>query len=131
MARPSSALRRPRRSSVGRWRHLRISGLPAPSRPPAGNLGGTDSTSFNRAGLPGINFSQDPIQYEPWTHHTNLDTYERIIEDDVKSAAVVIAATVNQLVMRDAPLPRFASESMPKPPARLDASVARGVRASG
>ena len=82
------------------------------------NLGGTDSTSFNRAGLPGINFSQDPIQYQPWTHHTNLDTYERIIEDDVKSAAVVIAATVYELVMRDAPLPRFASESMPKPPAR-------------
>ena len=54
--------------------------------------GGTDSTSFNNAGLPGIGFGQDAIEYNPHTHHTNLDTYERIIEDDVKSSATVIAA---------------------------------------
>ena len=42
--------------------------------------GGTDSTSFNNAGLPGIGFGQDSIEYSPHTHHTNLDTYERIIE---------------------------------------------------
>ena len=47
-------------------------------------VGGTDSTSFNNAGLPGIGFGQDPIEYNTHTHHTNLDTYERIIEDDVK-----------------------------------------------
>ena len=48
------------------------------------DVGGTDSTSFNNAGLPGIGFGQDPIEYNSHTHHTNLDTYERIIEDDVK-----------------------------------------------
>src|SRR5262249_2678415 len=57
------------------------------------SLGGTDSTTFNAAGLPGINFDQDPIQYDSATHHTNLDTYERIVEDDVRASAVVIAAT--------------------------------------
>jgi Zn-dependent M28 family amino/carboxypeptidase len=77
------------------------------------NLGGTDSTSFNHAGLPGINFSQDPIQYEPYTHHTNLDTYERIVEDDVKSAAAVIAVTLYDLAMRESLLPRFAPQAMP------------------
>ena len=41
-------------------------------------VGGTDSTSFNNAGLPGIGFSQDPIEYNTHTHHTNLDTYERV-----------------------------------------------------
>ena len=45
-------------------------------------LGSTDSTSFNAAGLPGINFDQDPIQYDAATHHTNLDTYERVVEGD-------------------------------------------------
>ena len=50
-------------------------------------IGGTDSTSFNNAGLPGIGFQQDPIEYNTHTHHTNLDTYERVIEDDVKKAA--------------------------------------------
>ena len=42
--------------------------------------GGTDSTSFNEAGLPGIGIQQDPIEYSSHTWHTNLDTYERIIE---------------------------------------------------
>ena len=46
--------------------------------------GGTDSTSFNNAGLPGVGFAQDPIEYNTLTHHTNLDTYERIIPDDVQ-----------------------------------------------
>ncbi len=45
--------------------------------------GGTDSTSFNQAGLPGIGASQDTIVYNSTTHHTNLDTYERIVPDDV------------------------------------------------
>jgi carboxypeptidase Q len=79
--------------------------------------GGTDSTSFNNAGLPGIGFSQDPIEYNSHTHHTNLDTYERVIEADVRDAAVVVAATLYQLAMRDEPLPRFAPDKMPAPPA--------------
>ena len=62
----------------------------------ARNIGGSDHTAFNNAGLPGINFRQDPIEYETHTHHTNLDTYERVVEDDAKAAATVIAATVYQ-----------------------------------
>jgi carboxypeptidase Q len=77
------------------------------------NTGGTDSTVFNNAGLPGINFVQDPIEYDSHTHHTNLDTYERVLESDVKSAAIVIAATVYRLAMRDEMLPRFSRSEMP------------------
>ncbi len=77
--------------------------------------GGTDSTSFNAAGLPGIGFFQDPIEYGSHTWHTNLDTYERVVEDDVKAAAVVIASTVYELAMRDELLPRFSAEEMPAP----------------
>ncbi len=54
-------------------------------------VGGTDSTSFNNAGLPGVGLQQDPIEYNSMTHHTNLDTYERIIPEDVKQAAIVVA----------------------------------------
>jgi carboxypeptidase Q len=78
-------------------------------------VGGTDSTAFSNAGLPGIGFQQDPIEYNTHTHHTNLDNYERIIESDVKDAAVVIAATLYQLVMRDEMVPRFAPSDMPPP----------------
>jgi Zn-dependent M28 family amino/carboxypeptidase len=80
------------------------------------NLGGTDSTSFNQAGLPGIGFAQDPIEYFTHTWHTNLDTYERILEPDVKLAAVEIASVLYELAMRDEPLPRFTKAEMPTPP---------------
>ena len=76
--------------------------------------GGTDSTNFNAAGLPGINTMLDPIQYQTYTWHTNLDTYERIVEDDVKKAAIVIAGTVYHLAMRDQLLPRFSKDDMPR-----------------
>jgi hypothetical protein len=77
--------------------------------------GGTDSTSFNNAGLPGVGMSQDPIEYGSMTHHTNLDTYERIIPDDVEKAAVIIAAAVWQVANRDQMIPRFTKETMPAP----------------
>lgn len=89
--------------------------LPSRSR----GLGGSDHTSFNQAGLPGIGVAQDPIEYFNVTWHTNLDTYERIIEDDAKKSAIVIAAAVYYLAMSDALLPRFAADQMPAlPPAR-------------
>ena len=78
--------------------------------------GGTDSTSFNEAGLPGINVMQDPIEYQSYSWHTNLDTYERIVEDDVKKSAIAIAAAVYHLAMRDEQLPRFGAEDMPRRP---------------
>ena len=78
--------------------------------------GGTDSTSFNEAGLPGIGLGQDPIEYGTHTWHTNLDTYERIVEQDVKEAAIVVAAAVYHLAMREEMLPRFTRERMPAPP---------------
>ena len=78
----------------------------------------TDSAAFNEAGLPGINFDQDPIQYESATHHTNLDTYERIIEADVQASAIAIAGVAYQLAMQDELLPRFKKDAMPARSAR-------------
>ena len=76
--------------------------------------GGTDSTSFNAAGLPGIGLLQDPIEYQSYTWHTNLDTYERIVEADVKKSAAIIASAIYHLAMRDEMLPRFAKADMPE-----------------
>jgi Zn-dependent M28 family amino/carboxypeptidase len=78
--------------------------------------GGSDHTSFNQAGLPGIGVEQDPIEYQSHTWHTNLDTYERIVEDDVKKSAIVIAASVYALAMRDQLLPRYSKAEMPALP---------------
>jgi hypothetical protein len=77
--------------------------------------GGTDSTSFNNAGLPGIGLSQDGFDYNSFTHHTNYDTYERIYENDVREGAVEIASAVYALAMADEMIPRFSAADMPKP----------------
>jgi hypothetical protein len=77
--------------------------------------GGTDSTSFNNAGLPGIGLAQDAFDYGSFTHHTNLDTYERIYEQDVRAGAVEIASAVYALAMADQMVPRFKDSEMPKP----------------
>jgi carboxypeptidase Q len=88
------------------------------------NLGGSDNTSFNQAGLPGIGMGQDPIEYGSHTWHTNLDTYERILEDDVKKDAITVAWCVYQLAIRDELLPRFARDTMPpRPPVEPSATI--------
>ncbi len=97
--------------------------------------GGTDSTSFNNAGLPGISLAQDAFDYGSFTHHTNLDTYERIYEEDVREGAVEIASAVYALAMADEMVPRFASSDMPKPEPEpgpgSQASPARHIPAAG
>ena len=77
------------------------------------SFGTTDHTAFNNAGLTGIDFELDPIEYDSHTHHTNLDTYERISEADARAAAIVVAFTAYQLAMRDDMLPRFQRSEMP------------------
>jgi len=75
--------------------------------------GGSDHASFSAAGLSGINFMLDPIEYSSHTHHTNLDTFERLVEGDARQSAVVVASAVYHLAMRDEPLPRFSKADMP------------------
>ncbi|MBZ5582192.1 MAG: M20/M25/M40 family metallo-hydrolase [Acidobacteriia bacterium] len=77
--------------------------------------GGTDSTSFNAAGLAGIGLQQDPIEYFGVTWHTNLDTYERLVPDDLKQASTVVAALAWHIANRDEALPKFSREQMPPP----------------
>jgi carboxypeptidase Q len=90
-------------------------------------LGGSDNTAFNQAGLPGIGMGQDPIEYGTHTWHTNLDTYERILEDDVKKNAMIVAWSVYQLAMRDELLPRFPKTDMPAKPATAETASQTGA----
>jgi hypothetical protein len=70
------------------------------------NTGGTDHLSFDGVGLPGFQFIQDPIEYETRTHHSNMDVFDRIQEDDMKQAAVIMASFVYHAATRDERLPR-------------------------
>lgn len=70
------------------------------------NTGGTDHLSFDAVGVPGFQFIQDPMDYESRTHHSNMDTYERLQPADLRQAAVVEAIFVYNAAQRDQMLPR-------------------------
>lgn len=78
-----------------------------------GNTGGTDHQSFDRVGVPGFNFIQDPIEYSIRTHHSNVDTYERLVIEDLKQAATVVAWTVYHIANREEMMPRKAPRPVP------------------
>jgi len=77
------------------------------------NTGGTDHQSFDAVGLPGFQFIQDPMDYDTRTHHSNMDTYERIQQGDMEQMAIVEAAFVYNAATRLEKLPR---KDMPAPP---------------
>lgn len=93
-----------------------LQGVAGASATTSRRRGGSDHTSFNEAGLPGIGVQQDPIEYGSHTWHTNLDTYERVIESDAQSSAMAIASAVYHLAMRDEQLPRLTKAQMPALP---------------
>lgn len=92
------------------------------------NTGGTDHQSFDGIGLPGFQFIQDPVEYDTRTHHSSMDVYERIQEDDAKQASIIMAAFVYNTAMRDEKLPRKPLEgevvSVPATPAPATEPVA-------
>jgi len=72
----------------------------------ASNTGGTDHQSFDAVGLPGFQFIQDPIEYDTRTHHTNMDSYDHLLGDDLKQVATIVAAFVYNTAMMDGKIPR-------------------------
>jgi hypothetical protein len=72
-------------------------------------IGATDHLSFRDAGIPGFNAIQEYAGYDVRIHHTNMDTPERVREDDLKQSAVSLAwfawqaATTDQRIQRPEP----------------------------
>jgi hypothetical protein len=76
------------------------------------DTGGTDHQSFDAVGLPGFQFIQDPVEYGSRTHHSNMDVYERIQDEDMRKNAVIVASFVYHTANREEKLPR---KPLPKP----------------
>jgi hypothetical protein len=53
--------------------------------------GGTDHASFLAAGVPAFNLSALNWSYWDYTWHTNRDTYDKIVFDDLRSNAILTA----------------------------------------
>jgi hypothetical protein len=70
------------------------------------NTGGTDHQSFDGVGLPGFQFIQDEIEYDTRTHHSNMDVYDHLIENDLKQIAAVVCSFAYHAAQRDQKIPR-------------------------
>lgn len=56
--------------------------------------GGSDFASFVAAGAPGFSLSSNSWLYGSYTWHTNRDTYDKIVWDDVRNNAMLTAILV-------------------------------------
>lgn len=81
------------------------------------NTGGTDHLAFDAVGLPGFQMIQDEADYDTRTHHTNLDTYDRIQREDMMQASAVIASLVYHAANREELFPRkpLPKDTIPAP----------------
>ena len=69
-------------------------------------VGSTDHLSFLAAGVPGFNPIQDYVNYDVRTHHTNMDTADRVNVADIRQAALIMAAFAYDAAMADQKIPR-------------------------
>jgi carboxypeptidase Q len=68
-------------------------------------VGSTDHLSFIDAGIPGFNPIQDYGNYDIRTHHTNMDTNERLDVNDIREAAAVMAWFAYNSAIEDQRIP--------------------------
>jgi hypothetical protein len=95
-----------RNQDAGLWKDLLapVNALGA-TRVREGNKGGTDHLSFIPYGVPSWNFDQESRGYGH-THHSQVDTYDHLVEGDLKQASAVMAVTAVELANLPALLPR-------------------------
>jgi hypothetical protein len=94
---------------------IRYSGVGSPA------TGGTDNASFDCYGAPAFGLSSLGWDYGTYTHHTNRDSFDKIVFDDLKGNATIIAMLA-YLASED---PTFITRE------RADISAGRGGRGGG
>jgi len=73
------------------------------------SVSGSDYMPFDAAGIPAFQFMQDRLEYPSRTHHSNMDTVDRVQRDDLAQMAIVVATFAYHTAMRQERLPRKAS----------------------
>ena len=74
------------------------------------NTGSTDHIAFDAVGLPGFQFIQDPIEYSTRTHHSNMDVYDHLMQDDLKQIATIVATFALNAAQQSSLMPRKESK---------------------
>jgi hypothetical protein len=88
---------------LGRWLHPVPKDIKDPIEttfPGSPSGGGSDNASFLAAGAPSFNLSSLNWSYWDYTWHTNRDTYDKIVFDDVRSN-VILAAILTYMACED------------------------------
>jgi hypothetical protein len=94
---------------------IRYSGVGGPA------TGGTDNASFDCYGAPAFGLSSLGWDYGTYTHHTNRDSFDKIVFDDLKGNATIVAMLA-YLASED---PTFITRD------RADLTAGRGGRGGG
>jgi hypothetical protein len=68
-------------------------------------IGSTDHVPFIRVGVPAFNAIQEYEDYDVRTHHTNMDFFERVGEEELKQSAIVLATFLYHAAQRDERIP--------------------------
>jgi carboxypeptidase Q len=77
--------------------------------------GSTDHVYMQTVGVPGFQFIQDPLDYGARLHHTSIDSYDHMRAEDLRQAAVIMAAFLLNAANSDEPLPRMPVPTRPTP----------------
>jgi hypothetical protein len=83
---------------------------------------GTDHLSFLPYGIPGFNFDQEPRGYFH-THHSQSDTYDKAVPDDLMQASAVMVVTAWELANLRELLPRGPKSPPERVPTTPSAAV--------
>lgn len=70
------------------------------------SVSSTDHVSFDNVGLPAFQFMVDRLEYNSRSHHSNMDTVDRVQRDDMVQHATVAAVFAWNAANRDEKLPR-------------------------
>jgi hypothetical protein len=81
----------------------------------AGTTGSTDHVPMVQVGLPAFQFIQDPLDYGTRSHHSSVDTFDRLRAQDLRQAAVVMASVLLSAANSDKPIPRNVLPTQPRP----------------
>lgn len=105
-------------ANIARWiarlptqltEHIRLE-FPGPQE-----TGGSDHLAFLCHGVPGLRLQSHYPDYRQYTWHTNLDTYDKIVFDDLKNNATLAAMLAYAASEDPEPVPRDRSVLPPDP----------------
>ena len=85
--------------------NLGMSHLFTSEMPIDGNRG--QHAAYAEVGLPGFYFYQDRMDMNSQVH-SNMDVYDRLVEENLMTNTVILATFVYHAAMRDEKLPRIA-----------------------